>query len=181
MPASVPRTAVSGASLTARARPKSVILTRSTLFSSMTFAGLMSRCTRPWACAATRPAPDLHADPEGLVNAEWASDLDLLLKRLSLFHILHDEIRRRPSSLTAWMVTTFSWHTTAAARASRVKRRPGFRAIDQLGGEDLDRDHAVETRVERLENETHASPADRVESPRKNRAGPSSSRSYRTG
>ena len=44
------------ASSTARARPKSVILTRSTPFSSRMFEGLMSRCTSPWACAAARPA-----------------------------------------------------------------------------------------------------------------------------
>ena len=43
------------ASSTARARPKSVILTRSTPFSSRMFDGLMSRWTRPCAWAAARP------------------------------------------------------------------------------------------------------------------------------
>ena len=44
------------ASSTVRARPKSVILTRSTPFSSRMLAGLTSRWTRPCACAAARPA-----------------------------------------------------------------------------------------------------------------------------
>ena len=44
------------ASSAARARPKSVILTRSTPFSSRMFAGLMSRWINPCACAAARPA-----------------------------------------------------------------------------------------------------------------------------
>ena len=44
------------ASSAARARPKSVILTRSTPFSSRMLAGLMSRWIRPWAWAAASPA-----------------------------------------------------------------------------------------------------------------------------
>ncbi len=42
------------ASSTARASPKSVILTRSTPFSSRMLAGLMSRWISPWAWAAAR-------------------------------------------------------------------------------------------------------------------------------
>ena len=45
----------SGLAAAARARPKSVILTRWTPFSSRMLAGLMSRWISPCACAAARP------------------------------------------------------------------------------------------------------------------------------
>ena len=50
------------ASSAARARPKSVILTRSTPFSRRMLLGLMSRWISPWRCAAASPSA-VCADP----------------------------------------------------------------------------------------------------------------------
>src|SRR6516162_11198313 len=55
VPARAP-TALGPASAATRASPKSVILTRWTLFSRRMLAGLMSRWTSPCACAAASPA-----------------------------------------------------------------------------------------------------------------------------
>ena len=97
------------ASSAARARPKSVILTRSTPFSSRMLAGLTSRWTSPWAWAAASPRRRLHADPQDLRRrrsgpsrssrscSEHAAD--------ELHHQVRDRAVRRS---TAWMATTCS-------------------------------------------------------------------------
>src|SRR5829696_2810923 len=50
------------ASSAARARPKSVSLTRSTPFSSRMLAGFTSRCTSPWAWEAAAPLDRVGGD-----------------------------------------------------------------------------------------------------------------------
>ena len=60
------------ASSAARARPKSVILTRSTPFSSRMLAGLMSRWISPCLWAAASPSAVLHADAQDLLHRQRA-------------------------------------------------------------------------------------------------------------
>ncbi len=67
----------------------------------------------------------------------------------------------RPSaSSTAWMVTTWSWLTAAAAWASREEALAGGGAGRQLRGQHLDGHDAVQLLVEGPQHDAHAAAAD---------------------
>ena len=76
----------------ARAMPKSMTLTVPSR-SSMTFCGLMSRCTMPLRCANSTAASSCSATAHRLVAAEAAAAADEVLERLAL-HVLHDDVVR---------------------------------------------------------------------------------------
>ena len=95
------------ASSTARARPKSVIRTRSTPFSSRMLAGLMSRCTRPWAWAAASPAAVCMAIRRTSLRLQRAAVVEPVLQRAAGDERHHQE-RRRPDRSTAWIGMTWS-------------------------------------------------------------------------
>ena len=79
------------ASSTARARPKSVILTRSTPFSSRMLAGLMSRWMRPLGVGRRQPGRRLHADPQDFLERQGAVAVELVLER-DAGDVLHHQI-----------------------------------------------------------------------------------------
>ena len=61
------------------------------------------------------------------------------------------------------MATTWSWLTAAAAWASRTKRLRAVPLAASCGGQHLDGHDAVQRRVERLEHDAHAAPADHLQ------------------
>ena len=82
--------AVSGTWSAMRAMPKSVILTRPSGVMSR-LPGLMSRCTRPAACAACSAADGLRDDVERLVGGERAVALEDRRQRLAGHELHHEE------------------------------------------------------------------------------------------
>jgi hypothetical protein len=108
------------ASSAARARPKSVSLTRAGLPSRRMLAGLTSRWTIPRACAAASPRAVAMA-----TRRTSASGRGPALSRASRDGPATYGITRKGSPLTsptAWMATTQSSLMPAAARASRRNR-----------------------------------------------------------
>ena len=123
------------------------------------FAGLTSRWTSPCACAAASPAAvcipirRISGSGSGPVRSSrsWSESPETnCITRYG----------SGPASSTAWMVTTWSWVTAAAARASRTNRLPRGGAGRQLRGHHLDRDDPVELLVEGPEDDPHPAAAD---------------------
>ena len=79
------------ASSAARARPKSVSLTRSMPFSSRMLAGLTSRWTSPWAWAAARPAAVCMPIRRISGSSSGPVPVEPVLERAA-GHVLHDEV-----------------------------------------------------------------------------------------
>ena len=161
------------ASSIARARPKSVSLTRSMQFSSRMFAGLMSRCTTPWACAAARARAAWVPIRKISLHLERARGVEPFLERAA-GDVLHDEVRQ-----PAKLIDRMDGHDVLVSDGRHGPRlagepAPRRRAVRQRGGEHLDRHRPVERRVACLEHHAHPTPARAPRGPRTDPAGPES-------
>ena len=161
------------ASSAARARPKSVILTRSTPFSSRMLAGLMSRWISPCAWAAASPLGDLQADAQHLLQRP-AGRRGRAAPAASRRRCTPSPGTATGGSSTAWMSTTCSWRTGGGGPGLADEPLAGRRRGGQLRGQHLDGDHAVQLLVEGLEHDAHAALADDLEHLVVARAGPAS-------
>ncbi|GAA3146795.1 hypothetical protein GCM10020001_082630 [Nonomuraea salmonea] len=116
-----PPVAVSPASASMEAMPKSVSTTRPSSASS-TFSGLTSRCSTPvaWAArSASSTRPPITAACAGRSGPSSEITLASERERTSCM-----TIHGRPSSsTTSWMTTTDGWSSRPAALASRMVRR----------------------------------------------------------
>ena len=147
------------ASSTVRAKPKSVINTRSIPFSSRMLAGLTSRCTKPWACAAANPAavcmPIRRISRTG--NGPRRSNRCCNERPGTYCITIYG---KSCWALTAWIGTMCSCTTAAAACDSRANRRRAAAAVARIRGQNLDGNQAIQRPIERLQHDP-CSAADR--------------------
>ena len=159
------------ASSTARARPKSVILTRSTPFSSRMFAGLTSRWINPWACAAASPWAACMPMRRISRSSGGSPLVDPVLNRLA-GDVLHDQVRdalrRRVDGMDGddVLVDDRRGGLRLAGEPPPRRRRRG-----QAGRQHLDRHQPISARS-RAWNTTPIPPRPTTPGCHKGRAGP---------
>ena len=147
------------ASSAARARPKSVSSARSTPCSSRMFDGFTSRCTRPCAWAAARPAAVWRPIRRISRTVQRPLAVEPRLQRFA-GDVLHDQERGGAVGLDVVNRHDVLVNDGRGRRASRAKSLPGRAAAGQVRGEHLDRHRAVQLGIKALEDDAHAAGAD---------------------
>ena len=123
-----------------------------------TFAGLMSRCTMPAACAVSRASA--RAMPASTSASDVERTLSRALQRGLAVQQLHDQEDAAVAGL-ADIVERADVGVLQRGRGPRLAQEPLARRrfTGQRGGQHLDRHVAVETRVARLVDLPHAAGA----------------------
>ena len=121
-------------------------------------AGLTSRCTRPAACAASRPGGDLGDDARGARGGEAAVALELPVQ-VGAGHVAHDQVQ--PPVLLARGVHGHEVRVVDRGGQARLEREARAQAgvARPVGGDHLDRDGAAQVELRRAVHDAHAAAA----------------------
>ena len=135
-----------------------MILARSCDSSRMMFDGLMSRCTRPAACAAARPSATWQATLRGGFGFESLVRFDPLAERRAgdiLHHQPDRPIRRIGHRIHGHDVVVLD----AGGRARLADKRSREAWSARSGRSTLSATSAIELRIEGLEDNPHSAAA----------------------